>query len=253
MKKFLIKSILNRFLLIGFVFIASCKPMYYVDSSHRNYTVYSNYDFLKPINIKYESNILFNNKKYSISGIIKTNKSNQIYISGYSSSYGIEVFKMLFSKDSIYLVDKLNRKYFEGSEFDYTYLNTTLFNKQTIMNMLLGYNIFDSSSYAVDNSFFDKDLSFVTYKCKDSNLNYQGNISYNTNYILKNQHIKDKKNDLFIEYLDYFKKKKSPRNIAIKGIFNKSPFEISMIYNEVEISKEEPFYINKPKNFTQFK
>ncbi|MFA6403564.1 MAG: DUF4292 domain-containing protein [Salinivirgaceae bacterium] len=243
---------MNNYILIGFIFITGCKTISRIESPILEHPNNNESFFLKPLTIDYESSIIYGSKKISVNGIIKTNANNDIYINGYSSSFGIEIFRLILKKDSVFLIDKLNKKYFKGSEAEFEALNIPSFHQFKLVNVLFGNTIFDTIDYTIDSSYFINDFSIKTYKSKNSFMSSYGKVTLYYSYLIKNQQFSDKNTNIMINYDEYFHKRNVPRKIFIEGSLNNFALDIFIKYKNVSKGKDESFNLTVPKNYSLF-
>lgn len=97
-----------------------------VKDNQVNYNTYS---------IKYSAKIDLDGKNYKVSGNLRIKKDSAIWIS-MTAGFGVEIVRVLLTKDTVRMINRLNSTYFVG---DYNYLNNLLhfnFNFNTIQSVL---------------------------------------------------------------------------------------------------------------------
>jgi hypothetical protein len=253
MKRLLIESILNNYIFIFFIFLTGCKAISTIETPFIVRPVNSETAlFTAPLAIDYESSIIYDNKIFNIKGVIKTNSNNDIYINGYSSSYGIELFRFFLKNDSVYFIDKINKKYFEGSEPQFKALNIPYIHQFELINILFGYSIFDTNNYILDSSYYINDLSIRTYKGKNSFMSSKGIIAFNSNYLIESQHFIDRNTNILIEYKEYLHSKNLFSNVSIEGKLYNFNIDIVIQYRNVKKGNNDFFNFSIPKNYSLY-
>ena len=89
------------------------------------------------LSIKFETDLTFDKNNNSFKGNIKIKKDSLIWIS-INPLFGIEAFRVVFSQDSVKMINKLNNTYFLG---DYSMINTmfsTPFDYDMIQSLITG-------------------------------------------------------------------------------------------------------------------
>ena len=188
-------------------------------------------------------------KHYDVNANLRMHRDSLIWIS-VNAVFGIEAMRLLINKDSVFLLDKLNKTYLTRS-IDYLQevsgLPLTL---SSLQDMLLGNPIFIDSvvSYSNDNSI----ISLLSIGQTFKNL-----VSINSE---KSVLVHSKLDDLDItrsrtadlNYDDYENKKgkafSSKRRITVA---EKNKLDISLNFKQYEFDNEQSFPFSIPKNYKQ--
>jgi len=188
-------------------------------------------------------------KHYDVNANLRMHKDSLIWIS-VNAVFGIEAMRLLINKDSVFLLDKLNKTYLTRS-IDYLQevsgLPLTL---ATLQDILVGNPVFIDSvvSYSNDNS----TISLLSIGKTFKNL-----ITINGE---KNVLVHSKLDDLDItrsrtadlNYDDYENKKgksfSSKRRITVA---EKNKLDISLNFKQYEFDDEQSFPFSIPKNYKQ--
>jgi len=110
------------------------------------------------LSIKFDANLVFDKKENSFKGNIKIKKDSLIWVS-ITPLFGIEAFRVLFSTDSVKMINKLNNQYFLG---DYSMINT-MFNTPFDFDMLQSLITGNDFSY-YENDIFKANIDGGQYK-----------------------------------------------------------------------------------------
>ena len=188
-------------------------------------------------------------KHYDVNANLRMHRDSLIWIS-VNAVFGIEAMRLLINKDSVFLLDKLNKTYLTRS-IDYLQevsgLPLTL---SSLQDMLLGNPIFIDSvvSYSNDNS----TISLLSIGQTFKNL-----VSINSE---KSVLVHSKLDDLDItrsrtadlNYDDYENKKgkafSSKRRITVA---EKNKLDISLNFKQYEFDDAQSFPFSIPKNYKQ--
>jgi hypothetical protein len=186
-------------------------------------------------------------KHYDVNATIRMHKDSLIWAS-VNAVLGIEAMRVLITKDSVFLLDKLNKTYTARS-VDYLQEVTSLpLNLSTLQNLLMGNPVFIDSvvTYANDNSI----LTLLSIGSSFKNL-----VTINAN---NNTLVHSKLDDVDItrsrtadlSYDDYETKKgklfSTRRRISIA---EKNKLDISLNFKQVEFNDEVSFPFSIPKNY----
>jgi hypothetical protein len=99
------------------------------------------------LSIRFDADLVFDKKENSFKGNIKIKKDSLIWIS-ITPLFGIEAFRVLFSTDSVKMINKLNNQYFLG---DYSMINT-------MFNTPFDYDMLQSLITGNDFSYYENDI-----------------------------------------------------------------------------------------------
>ncbi|MGD9991947.1 MAG: DUF4292 domain-containing protein [Salinivirgaceae bacterium] len=244
----MLKPILNKFYFILLFFLASCIGQ--KQAGHTDFSLFKGASKSnKPLQINYSSSLTFNSKTYDIKGIIKTNEQNDIFIQGFSTLLGIEVFRALLSNDSLVFIDKINKRYFNGYISEFNLLKNLPVDACLLNDYLFG----RSSCQSLYNSEFWLIDTTVTNNLNQSikALNTQANsfvtrTSYQTgivkSYLVGNSNLK-----LAFEYNLFV-----PRGNLFKEVqitYNNDNKPINLYFNEIKKIKNSSFDIKIPGSY----
>ena len=177
-------------------------------------------------------------KQPNITAYVQMFKDSLIWISGYATVFNIEAFRILINKDSVFVMDKINKEV-QYRSIDYLQEVTQIpFDFYTLQDLLIGNPIFFNDSV-------------VSYKEKESNI-LLGIVSANFKHLLtlnKTSHLltHSKLDDLDINrnrtaditYGEYENKNgvnfSTYREITVS---EKNKLDIQMNYKQYEFNKE---------------
>jgi bisphosphoglycerate-dependent phosphoglycerate mutase len=110
--------------------------------------------FTAKIKVEYQDS---KGKQPNITAYTRILKDSLIWISGYATVFNVEAFRLLITKDSFFLMDKLNKEY-QSRSIDYLQEVTQIpFTLITLQNLIVGNLIFYTDS-------------IVSYKENDNNI-----------------------------------------------------------------------------------
>lgn len=203
----------------------------------------------KPLQIKYSSSVSFNAKSYDIKGIIKTNAQNDVFIQGFSSVLGVEVFRALFINDSLVFIDKVNKKYFQGYVSEFRLLKNLPINACLLCDYIFGRSncqfLYESNHWLIDTTVSNT----LTQSIKALNAwdnSYVVRSSYDTG-ILKSYEVGNTSTKLNFEYNSFV-----PRGNLFKEVqitYNSDSKPINLYFNEVKKIKNTSFDIKIPGSY----
>ena len=188
-------------------------------------------------------------KHYDVNATLRMYKDSLIWVS-VNAVLGIEAMRMLINKDSVFLLDKLNKTYLTRS-IDYLQeisgLPLTL---PALQNLLVGNPVFVDSivSYSNDNN----SIALLSIGKSFKNL-----LSINgNNNVLVNSKLDDlditRSRTANLSYDDYENKKN--RNFSSKrriSVSEKNKLDISLHFKQYEYNDDVNFPFSIPKNYKQ--
>ena len=188
-------------------------------------------------------------KHYDVNATLRMYKDSLIWVS-VNAVLGIEAMRMLINKDSVFLLDKLNKTYLTRS-IDYLQeisgLPLTL---PALQNLLVGNPVFVDSivSYSNDNN----SIALLSIGKSFKNL-----LSINGNdNVLVNSKLDDlditRSRTANLSYDDYENKKN--RNFSSKrriSVSEKNKLDISLHFKQYEYNDDVNFPFSIPKNYKQ--
>lgn len=211
-----------------------------LDSNRVEYTSFSS-----KVDVDYRGGA---DKRYDVNATLRMFKDSAIWVS-INALLGIEAMRVLVTKDSVFLLDKLNKTYTARS-VDYLQEVTSLpLNLKTLQNLIVGNPVFlDSNivSYTNDNN----TLSLLSIGAAFKNL-VSINAADNTLTHSKLDDVDVSRNRTAdLSYSDYENKKgklfASKRRIIVA---EKNKLDISLNFKQYEFNEEVSFPFSIPKNY----
>jgi hypothetical protein len=202
--------------------------------------------FSAKVKVDYQNN---KGNQPNITAYVRILKDSLIWVSGYATVFNIEAFRVLINKDSVYLIDKINKQV-QYRSIDYLQEVTAIpFDYKTLQDLLIGNPVFFGDSVisyketeskillATLGKFFknlltiDKSNHYLTHsKLDDVNINRNrtADITYN-NF----------ENNNGITFSTY-------REITVS---EKNKLDIQLNYKQWEFNKDLSIIFNIPKNY----
>jgi hypothetical protein len=202
--------------------------------------------FSAKVKVDYQNN---KGNQPNITAYVRILKDSLIWVSGYATVFNIEAFRVLINKDSVYLIDKINKQV-QYRSIDYLQEVTAIpFDYKTLQDLLVGNPVFFGDSVisyketeskillATLGKFFknlltiDKSNHYLTHsKLDDVNINRNrtADITYN-NF----------ENNNGITFSTY-------REITVS---EKNKLDIQLNYKQWEFNKDLSIIFNIPKNY----
>jgi hypothetical protein len=244
----MLRPILNKYYFIILFVLASC-----VGQRHSGKTEFSLFNgaskAIKPLQIKYNTRLDFNSKSYDIKGIIKTNEQNDIFIQAFSTLYGIEVFRALLSNDSLIFIDKVNKKYFNGTISAFGLLKNLPIDACLLSDYIFGrsncQSLYSSNEWLIDTTTTNNLNQSVKALNMHTN-SFVTRISYNTG-IIKSYNVGNDRIKIGFEYNLFV-----PRGNLFKEVlitYNKDSKPINLYFSEIKKIKNSSFQINIPGSY----
>ncbi len=188
-------------------------------------------------------------KQPNITAYVRILKDSLIWISGYATVFNIEAFRVLVNKDSVFVIDKIN-KYVQLRSIDYLQEVTQIpFDFNTLQNLLIGNPVFldDSVVYyketeskillATIGKYFknlltiDKENKFLLH-CKLDDININRNRTADITY-------SNYENNAGIDFSTY-------REVTVS---EKNKLDIQLNFKQWEFNKELPISFSIPLNY----
>ena len=202
--------------------------------------------FSAKIKVEYQDS---HGKQPNITAYVRIFKDSIIWISGYATVFNIEAFRVLINKDSVFVLDKINKEV-QYRSIDYLQEVTQIpFDFKTLQDLLIGNPIFFSDSV-------------VSYKEKESAtllgtvvLNFKHLLTLTkTNHVLMHSKLDDldfnRNRTADITYDEYENKTgvnfSTYREITVS---EKNKLDIQMNYKQYEFNKELQASFNIPPNY----
>lgn len=202
--------------------------------------------FSAKIKVEYQDS---HGKQPNVTAYVRIFKDSLIWISGYATVFNIEAFRVLINKDSVFVLDKINKEV-QYRSIDYLQEVTQIpFDFKTLQDLLIGNPIFFNDSV-------------VSYKEKESgtllgivSLNFKHLLTLNkAGHVLLHSKLDDmdinRNRTADITYGDYENKTgvnfSTYREITVS---EKNKLDIQMNYKQYEFNKELQAVFNIPSNF----
>jgi hypothetical protein len=202
--------------------------------------------FSAKVKVDYQNN---KGNQPNITAYVRILKDSLIWVSGYATVFNIEAFRVLINKDSVYLIDKINKQV-QYRSIDYLQEVTAIpFDYKTLQDLLVGNPVFFEDSVisyketeskillATLGKFFknlltiDKSNHYLTHsKLDDVNINRNrtADITY-SNF----------ENNNGVTFSTY-------REITVS---EKNKLDIQLNYKQWEFNKDLSIIFNIPKNY----
>lgn len=191
--------------------------------------------FSAKIKVEYQDS---HGKQPNITAYVQIFKDSLIWISGYATVFNIEAFRILINKDSVFVMDKINKE-IQYRSIDYLQEVTQIpFDFKTLQDLLIGNPIFFNDSIV---SYKEKE--FVTLLGIVS-LNFKHLLTLNkTSHVLTHSKLDDmdinRNRTADITYGEYENKNgvnfSTYREITVS---EKNKLDIQMNYKQYEFNKE---------------
>ena len=212
-----------------------------IKKNHINFKTFS-----AKIKVEYQDS---HGKQPNITAYVRIFKDSLIWISGYATVFNIEAFRVLIKKDSVFVLDKINKEV-QYRSIDYLQEVTQIpFDFKTLQDLLIGNPIFFNDSV-------------VSYKEKESatllgtvDMNFKHLLTLNkTSHILMHSKLDDldinRNRTADITYDEYENKTgvmfSTYREITVS---EKNKLDIQLNYKQYEFNKELQTIFNIPSNF----
>lgn len=221
MKKLLQKHIPIKYFLIFFLFITGCKATFFKSNETINIE--------KTIRIKYNAQLLSDNNAQEFKGFIDLNISDStVHISAISPKMGIEVFRINIIKDSVLLINRINKNYYIDNLPNYLSI-------ENIQDILLG-------------SRFNNETNFTNFAIRDSSI------------LLDDKRLKEffieypeKQFSIHMNYISWFEKLKFLKTYTILIRYPKNSMKIMMEYYNFESGSGSPVLLKRPVTYKKCK
>lgn len=170
-------------IIISFIFFYGCKTSSNINlfspkilTSDQAYNSLIERSFSKSLKIKYSAIIDNGSSRNKFNGHIKFVNDTLIWANIISPAMGIEIARAMFSTDSVFIIDKVNKRFYSGN---YNYLNKKIgFNidYKGVKNILLGI-IYD---YQIE--YNNNTIEYFTIQNSDSAFMFDFDVNGNINY-----------------------------------------------------------------------
>jgi Domain of unknown function (DUF4292) len=217
-----------------------------IENLNRNYIDFKTFN--AKIKVQYQDS---RGKNQDVTAIVRIIKDSTIWISITASLLSIEAYRVLITKDSVIVLNKLNKEV-QYRSFDYLQEVTEIpFDYKTLQDLLIGNPVFTDSN-------------IVYYKKTDNQILFSmvGNYFKNLltissdNYFLTHSKLDDvdiaRSRTADLTYADYENKSgfnfSTYREITVS---EKNKLDIRLNYKQYEFNKDLSVYFNIPKNYTK--
>jgi len=200
--------------------------------------------FSAKINVDYQG---ANGKKYDVNAFVRMIKDSLIWIS-VNGAFGIEGMRVLIDKDSIRILNKLDKEYQVRSMEFLQELASLPLDLKSMQELIIGNPVF-------------LDTNIVSYTVRDNIISMLSYGKWFKHLIAINDHLvlRSKLDDAdilrnrtaYLDYLDYENKKdvnfSTSRHISIT---EKTILDIKLNYKQYEFNETLTFPFSVPKNYT---
>ncbi|MBA2407018.1 MAG: DUF4292 domain-containing protein [Chitinophagales bacterium] len=179
--------------------------------------------------------------KMEVTASFRMKNDSAIWIS-ISPALGLEVARILLTKDSIRVIDRLNNKYF-SRDYDFFKSYTSLpISYETIQDLIVGKPLF------TDDKHFNLLKRDSTYEFKSEDDTLSNSFVLTGNYLISNQNIRaDASKAISILLEKYDQQYTSPFSLWRKiELFNPERTEIVVTFSKININEPVPLPFNAP-------
>lgn len=202
--------------------------------------------FTAKIKVEYQDS---KGKQPNITAYTRILKDSLIWISGYATVFNVEAFRLLITKDSFFLMDKLNKEY-QSRSIDYLQEVTQIpFTLATLQNLIVGNLIFYTDSV-------------VSYKENGNNIlvstigqQFKNLITINkTNQQITHSKLDDadiarsRTADITYDEYEVIAQRKFATNRAIT-VSEKNKLDIQLAFKQYEFDSPVTISFNIPKSY----
>ncbi|PKP08576.1 MAG: hypothetical protein CVU09_15415 [Bacteroidetes bacterium HGW-Bacteroidetes-4] len=242
------KPILNKFYFIILFVLASCVGLR--QSGNNEISRFKGATkVVKPLQIKYNTRLEFNLKTYDIKGIIKTNEQNDIFIQGFSTLYGIEVFRAMLCNDSLIFIDKVNKRFYIGNISDFFHLNNLPIDACLLSDYIFGrsncQSLYSTDQWLIDTTITNNLNQSVKALNKVTN-SFVTRTSYQ-NGIIKSYSVGNGRIKIGFEYNLFVPRGNIFKEVLITYKNDSKP--INLYFNEIKKIKNTSFDIKIPGSY----
>lgn len=188
--------------------------------------------------LKGKINLKNNDKNVILNVSVKTRKDSIIWLN-ITAPFGIEMFRVQLTPDSIYFINRNNKTWFIKS---YLYLETYLNNKiyfDEFQQIITANTRIEKQKYS-----FSKDEN---YNLNSQNFNY----TISTFYRVLNASIAEGENKIDYSFSD-FNENNFPKEFSLKTQ-SKESFEVTLNYTKIEFNRQQNFPFKIPDSYVEIK
>lgn len=209
-------------------------------------SILRNQNQFKTMDIRFSFDYKSDKESLSANGILRMYNDSMIWVS-ISPGLGIEAARAMITKDSVYVLNRLNSTYFIS---DFTYLNNLLaveLNYHILQSILIN-NLFlypDTNFNNFDSNYnTNQSDNYYTIKTKEEIINKQDSTNHslrlNNQFKTVSISLDQKQSGLNINYLDqkYIGNNILPGQINVKAIKNKKIITANVNYKRIKLNEE---------------
>lgn len=208
--------------------------------------------------------IIDNDEELNVRGTVRIQKDSAILIS-VNAFAGIEAARILFTVDSVKMIDRINNKFFSGSYQDSKRFIPYGVNFDIIQNIFFaspltfsrGVNVLEGNTdqYRVDNQLIT--LRFSADDFLPGNRNISGDILQfviDQNFLTRSVDFHSSDNNLFasLKYNSFIESEgfNLPDDISLNFVSHNLPFQASLQLSRIEINKPVSIAFNIPSRYS---
>lgn len=215
------------------------------------------------IQIKYKLLLNTEGKNSKLAGTIKYLNDSILWINIVSKTLGIELFRVKLTPDTLFFIDRINKKYYAGTyeklqkrfgfQLDYYFLQTIFFGKVYGLSFdysLKNIDLFVQKLNSDKTFFFEYKLQNTTKKnyYKLQNPQIENNFSVNKKGYLLNNKYEEKQNYKSLQMTDYKYNNNFPQSFVLTATQKDKTYQLNFTY--IEFSTENISVNYKvPKNY----
>lgn len=202
--------------------------------------------FSAKMKVEYEDN---KGKQPNITAYVRMIKDSVIWVSGYATIFNIEAFRVMINKDSVFVIDKINKEV-QMRSMDYLQEVTEIpFNFKTLQDLLVGNPVFYSDSVV---SFKETESRFLLATLGE---NFKHLLTLDKgNHLLLHSKLDDvdinRNRTADITYSDF--ESGTGVNFATHReitVSEKNRLDITLNFKQYEFNKDLTVNFNIPKNY----
>ncbi len=185
------------YLLIGFLFLASCKRNTALLSGNREKLEIIDPQF-EYLTSKAKFKFDHDNKKVSATANFRIRKDSIIWVS-VTPGLGLEVARVLVDRNHVFVLDKVNKEYYEYTFNELSHQYGFDFSFDLIQSVILG-----NLSEPYQNQRLEKTDSYFSYQSKKGQYNFSNFIGAKSHKLEKVEVVDDStKNTISVNYRDF--------------------------------------------------
>lgn len=215
------------------------------------------------LQIKYKLSLSIEEKNNKLAGTIKYLNDSVLWINIVSKTLGIELLRAKFTPDSLFFIDRINKKYYAGTyeklqqrlglPLDYYFLQTIFFGK--VYGLPFHYSLKNIDLFAQkllsDNVFhFEYKLQNTAekYYPRLKNPEIETNFTVNRKGLLLSNKYEDKQNYKSLQITDYKYNNNFPESFVLTATKKDKTYQLRFFYTEFS-AKNVSLSYKIPKNY----